>query len=197
MVALATDWAKDGTRIFQGPTFSGTTAYDIPFRYTEPQCIALPPRCGCAKTGRPNGFNDLPTKNNKEIRFRIQQLLLAADKNLPKHGYTDNQTIQIVDHLVAATTKLNNILDDTPIMLQFEPPNKTTVIANAEDVVLWTHLPNPTHFVSYQSGDGASNEWDVTNGYWEATFNPAGIYYFILTSPGYEDSLVKVTAVDA
>lgn len=181
-----------------GPQFSGTDKYGdfSPSSYLtgDLKTIFLPrPSCQCPLPKKKT--QALP--NNRLVAFRIEQLDVIGDTKLTNTTYTDDQLNTVNRYLVDASHILLNPQDEIIFMAKFPEPNKSTVLADAEDAVVWTELPNPTHFVSYQSGDGASNEWDVTEGIWEATFNPAGTYYFILTSPRYEDTLVKVNAVDA
>lgn len=78
--------------------------------------------------------------------------------------------------------------------LPFPAPNKTTVLANAADVVVWEGLPDATTMISYHSETGSSAEWVVNGGVWEAAFHPHGIYTFVLKADGYETSVVEVIA---
>lgn len=95
---------------------------------------------------------------------------------------------------------------------QFNAPNKTTVIADGEDAVIWEHLPNPTLFVCHQKGNDAyvagegrdrrivpekrntASEWVVTEGNFVATFNPAGTYFFVLSADGYQTMFCEIKA---
>lgn len=78
---------------------------------------------------------------------------------------------------------------------QFFAPDKTTVLANAEDICLFQGLPVPTAFFSEQLPDGATNEWVCTDGFFEATMSPHGEYRFTLSAEGYDTMVVTVMAL--
>lgn len=88
--------------------------------------------------------------------------------------------------------------------MNFTSVSKTSVIGNGidEDSVVFADLPNPTFFrseqlLSAEVEQGAINEWVVTEGTFEATFNPPGEYSFVLSAEGFETYSVTITALEA
>lgn len=71
--------------------------------------------------------------------------------------------------------------------------NKTNVIGNGVDEVLWENLPVPSHWVTYQLGAGGNNEYDHDMAEASLTF-ASGRYYIIISADEHEPRLYVIDA---
>lgn len=81
----------------------------------------------------------------------------------------------------------------------FSDPDKLTCLADGVDAITWSDLPPDTVITSLQLIDGnpmagATGKYVTANGYWRATFDPAGEYVFTFAAKGYEPRSFLVTA---
>lgn len=118
--------------------------------------------------------------------------MLVANETL----HSPDVKIQITESIEPAADQEMRMAD--PVALnRFVQPNKLEVRADAVDMARWDNLPIPTHFYVVNHTDTPEelpNEWDVWDGYFEATFYPHGWFEFTLSAEGFEDQYHIITA---
>lgn len=143
--------------------------------------------------------------NPEQVRaFSAQALKISQDTRLSAEQST--MARQIYDLTSKAALKptneasSNNNYDTTVKIVYIPDPNKTTVMANGVDFILFDGLPVPSHWKTKQMGmvgnfEGASNEFDYDDPRFELSFYPPGQYRVTISSPGFAEKTWMIDAL--